>query len=69
MNNYGLYLEDGLPQNIMDGMKNWKEKYNTKESENVLTEVYDKIFKQRIVELELTYEQLKQKELVENNRF
>jgi hypothetical protein len=62
----GLYLEDALPQNIMEGMDNWKEKYTTKESENVLSEVYDKIFKQRIVELESTYEQLKEKELVEN---
>tara|TARA_R110000803_G_scaffold13641_1_gene38264 strand:+ start:4841 stop:5965 length:1125 start_codon:yes stop_codon:yes gene_type:complete len=62
----GLYLEDALPQNIMEGMDNWKEKYNTKESENVLSEVYDKIFKERIVELESTYEQLKEKELVEN---
>jgi len=58
----GLYLEDALPENIMNGMGEWKDKYGTEESNKVLSEVYDEIFKRRIVELEATYTQLKQKE-------
>ena len=60
----GLYLEDALPQNIMDGMTEWENKYTEKESNKVLSEVYDGIFKRRIVELETTYNQLQEKEQV-----
>lgn len=60
----GLYLEDALPQNIMDGMTEWENKYTEEESNKVLTEVYDGIFKRRIVELETTYNQLQEKEQV-----
>ena len=60
----GLYLEDALPQNIMDGMTEWKNKYTEEESNKVLSEVYDGIFKRRIVELETTYNQLQEKEQV-----
>jgi len=60
----GLYLEDALPQNIMDGMSEWENKYTEEESNKVLSEVYDGIFKRRIVELETTYNQLQVKEQV-----
>jgi uncharacterized secreted protein with C-terminal beta-propeller domain len=55
----GLYLEDALPENVMNGMKEWEDKYTTEESNKVISEVYDEIFKRRIVELEATYTQLK----------
>jgi predicted phosphohydrolase len=58
----GLYLEDALPQNIMSGMVEWENKYSEEESNTILTEVYDKIFKRRIVELESSYQQLLEKE-------
>ena len=58
----GLYLEDALPQNIMTGMVEWENKYSEEESNTILTEVYDKIFKRRIVELESSYQQLLEKE-------
>lgn len=58
----GLYLEDALPQNIMNGMGEWENKYTEEESNKVLSEVYDGIFKRRIVELETTYNQLQEKE-------
>jgi hypothetical protein len=60
----GLYLEDALPQNIMNGMTEWENKYTEEESNKVLSEVYDGIFKRRIVELETTYNQLQEKEQV-----
>lgn len=60
----GLYLEDALPQNVMEGMTEWENKYTEEESNKVLSEVYDGIFKRRIVELETTYNQLQEKEQV-----
>jgi hypothetical protein len=60
----GLYLEDALPQNIMDGMLEWENKYTEEESNKVLSEVYYDIFKRRVVELETTYNQLQEKELI-----
>ncbi len=64
----GLYLEDALPENIMNGMTEWKDKYTTEESDKVLSEVYDGLFKRRIVELESTLkgieDQLKENEKV-----
>ena len=54
----GLYLEDALPQNIMNGMVEWSDKYSTEDSDKILGEVYDKIFKRRIVELEFSYQQI-----------
>lgn len=62
----GLYLEDSLPENVINGMEEWKNKYNTEDFEKTLSEVYDTIFKRRVVELTTTLEQLEQKELVEN---
>jgi hypothetical protein len=58
----GLYLEDALPKNILDGMVEWKDKYSTEESDKILSEVYDNIFKRRIVELEVSYQQLSTKQ-------
>jgi hypothetical protein len=66
----GLYLEDAIPENIMNGMSEWENKYSTEESDKILSEVYKGIFDRRIVELQHTYDQLKQKEetlTVENN--
>jgi hypothetical protein len=64
----GLYLEDALPENIMNGMTEWKDKYTTEESDKVLSEVYDGLFKRRLVELESTLkgieDQLKENEKV-----
>jgi hypothetical protein len=60
----GLYLEDALPQNIMEGMSEWENKYVEEESNEILSEVYDGIFKRRVVELETTYNQLQEKELI-----
>ena len=59
-----LYLEDALPENVMKGMEEWSDKYTTEESDKILSETYDGIFKRRIVELETTYNQLKEKEEV-----
>jgi len=47
-------------------MEEWKNKYNTEDFDKTLSEVYDNIFKRRVVELTTTLEQLEQKELVEN---
>ena len=58
----GLYLEDALPQNIMTGMSEWVNKYGEEDSNNAVTEVYDKIFKRRVVELESTLQQFEVKE-------
>lgn len=58
----GLYLEDALPENIVSGMAEWKDKYTTEESDKILNEVYTSIFNRRIVELETTYNQLKEQE-------
>jgi hypothetical protein len=60
----GLYLEDALPENVMKGMEEWSDKYTTEESDKILSETYDGIFKRRVVELETTYNQLKEKEEV-----
>ena len=58
----GLYLEDALPQNIMTGMGELVNKYGEEDSNNAVTEVYDKIFKRRVVELESTLQQFEVKE-------
>jgi hypothetical protein len=58
----GLFLEDALPENINNGMIEWSGKYTTEVSDSAIKEVYDGIFKRRVVELETTYEQLIQKE-------
>lgn len=66
----GLYLEDAIPENILNGMVEWETKYSTEESDKILSEVYKGIFDRRIVELQHTYDQLKQKEesvTIENN--
>jgi hypothetical protein len=64
----GLYLEDSIPENILNNMSEWENKYSTEESDKILTEVYKGIFDRRIVELQHTYDQIEQKELaVDNN--
>lgn len=66
----GLYLEDAIPENILNGMSEWENKYSTEESDKILSEVYKNIFDRRIVELQHTYDQISQKEetvTIENN--
>ena len=66
----GLYLEDAIPENILNGMSEWENKYSTEESDKILSEVYKNIFGRRIVELQHTYDQIRQKEetvTIENN--
>ena len=63
----GLYLEDSIPENILNEMSQWETKYSTEESDKILTEVYKGIFDRRIVELQHTYDQIRQKELTEDN--
>jgi hypothetical protein len=66
----GLYLEDAIPENILNGMAEWENKYTTEESDKILSEVYKNIFNRRIVELQHSYDQIKQKEetvTIENN--
>jgi len=64
----GLYLEDSIPENILNNMTEWETKYSTEEADKILTEVYKGIFDRRIVELQHTYDQTQQKEeTVDNN--
>jgi len=64
----GLYLEDAIPENILNGMSEWENKYSTEESDKILSEVYRNIFDRRIVELQHSYDKIRQKEeTVENN--
>jgi hypothetical protein len=63
----GLYLEDSIPENILNNMTEWETKYSTEEADKILTEVYKGIFDRRIVELQHTYDQIQQKELTEDN--
>jgi hypothetical protein len=60
----GLYLEDALPENILNGMKEYQDKYTAETSEKVLTEVYERLFGKRIVELQTTLEKLEKQESV-----
>ena len=60
----GLYLEDALPENILNGMKEYQDKYTVETSEKVLIEVYERLFGKRIVELQSTIEQLEKQESV-----
>jgi len=60
----GLYLEDALPENILNGMKEYQDKYTVETSEKVLLEVYERLFGKRIVELQSTIEQLEKQESV-----
>ena len=59
-----------LQENILNGMSEWENKYSTEESDKILSEVYKNIFDRRIVELQHTYDQIRQKEetvTIENN--
>ena len=53
----GLFLEDALPQNILDVMKEYKNKYTEEESVQHVKEVYNRIFARRIVELQNSVKQ------------
>jgi hypothetical protein len=60
----GLYLEDALPENILSGMKEYQDKYTVETSEEVLTEVYERLFSRRIVELQSMVTKLQEQETV-----
>jgi len=60
----GLYLEDALPENILNGMKEYQDKYTVETSEKVLIEVYERLFGKRMVELQSMVTQLQEQESV-----
>ena len=60
----GLYLEDALPENILTGMKEYQDKYTVETSEEVLTEVYERLFSRRVVELQTMVTKLQEQETV-----
>lgn len=57
----GLYLEDSLPQSIIDGMKEYSTKYTSEETKTAITEVYTNIFNRRIEELTFILKQTEEK--------
>jgi len=62
----GLFLEDSVPTNIVDSMKEYKNKYTLEETTQQIKEVYNRIFSRRIIELQTIsknqLEQLKSKQ-------
>ena len=60
----GLYLEDALPENIMNGMEEYKNKYDVETFEKTRSEVYGRLFDRRIVEFEMMCKNLEEKEVV-----
>ena len=60
----GLYLEDALPENILNGMKEYHDKYTVETSEEILNEVYSKLFTNRTVELQTMVTKLQEQETV-----
>jgi len=60
----GLYLEDALPENIITGMKEYQDNYTVETSEKVLTEVYERLFGKRMVELQSMVTKLQEQESV-----
>jgi hypothetical protein len=58
----GLYLEDALPENILNGMKEYQDKYTVETSEEILNEVYSKLFTNRTVELQTMVTKLREQE-------
>jgi len=46
-----LYLEDNMPENILNGMEEYKDKYTIEEMTNSIKEVYGNIFDERIKQL------------------
>lgn len=48
----GLYIEDSIPQNLLEKMEEMKLQFNEDESKTILKEVYGGIFKRRVEELE-----------------
>jgi hypothetical protein len=57
----GLYLEDSLPQSIIDTMKEYSTKYTSEETKTAITEVYTNIFNRRIEELTFILKQTEEK--------
>ena len=48
----GLYLEDAIPSNLINGMDEFKNKYTLEETIESIKEVYNRIFSRRIIELQ-----------------
>ena len=59
-----VYLEDALPENILNGMKEYQDKYTVETSDEVLNEVYSKLFTNRTVELQTMVTKLQEQETV-----
>ena len=57
----GLYLEDSLPQSIINGMKEYSTKYTSEETKAGVIEVYTNIFKRRTDELNFILKQTEEK--------
>jgi len=67
----GLFMEDSLPNNIVEGMDKFKSLYTTDERDTSIEEVYGRIFDRRKVELETLIQQTEKAETqtaVENNK-
>ena len=48
----GLYMEDSIPTNIIEGTTQYTENYTEEKSQTTIKEVYGKIFDRRIVEID-----------------
>jgi len=57
----GLYLEDALPINILEGMKEYQDKYKEEETVESVKDSYNRIFARRIIELQEVAKQELQK--------
>jgi len=47
----GLYLEDALPENVLNTMEEYEDKYSEEETKQHIKEVYNRIFSRRLTEL------------------
>ena len=56
----GLYLEDSFPQNILNNMEEYKNKYTQSELVKNIETSYNNIFNRRIVELTAVKENVEQ---------
>jgi hypothetical protein len=64
----GLYLEDALPKNVVEGMEEWKNKFTEDGTKEAILPAYENIIKRRVNELEalLKNEEAKEVEQIEN---
>ena len=64
----GLYIEDSIPQNLVEKMEEMKSQYSEIESKGITEEVYNNIFNRRIDELKSIIEREKNKVTEEVNQ-